>query len=152
MSEPWWQQPLDQLSTQQWEALCDGCGLCCLNKMEDIDTGEVYFSRVACELLTIEAAQCADYANRQKKVADCLDLRTIPRDQYRWLPPTCSYRLRHEEKPLPAWHYLRSGDRQSVHRCGRSVCHFALSEADGYAVDDHLLFRLEDVLGNGEAE
>ncbi|SUO95464.1 YcgN family cysteine cluster protein [Suttonella ornithocola] len=148
----WWHQPLDALTPEQWEALCDGCGLCCLNKMEDIDTGEVYFSRVACRLLDIESASCQDYPNRQKKVSDCLNLRDIPREDYRWLPPSCAYRLRYENKPLPPWHHLETGDKQTVHRCGRSVCHFALSERDGYAIDDYLLFRLEDALGDGNIE
>ena len=147
MADAWWQQPLDALTDAQWEALCDGCGLCCLNKMEDVDTGEVYFSRVACTLLDVEAACCSDYPNRQQKIADCLNLRDLPRDQFGWLPESCAYRLRHEGKPLPRWHYLISGDRQTVHRCGRSVCHFALSEREGHAVDDYLLFRLEDILG-----
>ncbi|UJF24778.1 YcgN family cysteine cluster protein [Suttonella sp. R2A3] len=150
MSEtPWWHKALDDLTDQEWEALCDGCGLCCLNKMEDIDTGEVYFSRVACPLLDIEAARCSDYAHRAEKVPDCLNLRDLPRKDFGWLPPSCAYRLRHEGKPLPRWHYLISGDRQTVHRGGRSVCHFALSEEDGHAIDDHLLFRLEDILGSG---
>lgn len=153
MSNVWWRhKPLDELTATEWEALCDGCGLCCLNKMEDIDTGEVYFSRVACGLLDITSAKCSDYPNRQKKVTDCLSLRDMPREDYRWLPPSCSYRLRHEGKPLPSWHPLETGNRETVHRCGRSVCHFALSENDGYAIDDFLLFSLEDALGNGNVE
>lgn len=146
-ASPWWHKPLDALSEQQWEALCDGCGLCCLNKMEDIDTGEIYFSRVACQLLDIEAGGCSDYHCRQQKVSDCINLRDLPREDFGWLPPSCAYRLRHEGKPLPKWHYLECGDRQMVHRCGRSVRHFALSEAAGHQIDDHLLLRLEDILG-----
>lgn len=149
----WWNtQPLDALSTKQWEALCDGCGLCCLNKMEDIDTGEVYFSRVACALLEIKKSCCGDYANRAQKVADCLNLREIAREDFRWLPPSCAYRLRSENKSLPSWHYLVCGDKNRVHQFGRSVRHFALSERDGYAIDDYLLFSLEDILGEGECE
>lgn len=149
MDKNWWNnKPLDALSSEEWEALCDRCGLCCLNKMEDIDTGDVYFSRVACRLLDIEKACCSDYPQRQKKVHDCLSLSKIKRKHFRWLPPTCAYRLRHEGKALPKWHYLESGDRDLVHRMQRSVCHFALSEGDGYAVDDHLLFSLEDILGH----
>lgn len=147
MNDKWWQKPLKELSKEEWEALCDGCGLCCLNKMEDIDTGDVYFSRVACQLLDIKRACCQDYCNRQQVVPDCLNLADLPDAQFSWLPPSCSYRLRHEGKDLPDWHYLITGDKNSVHERGRSVCHFALSEKDGYAIDDHLLFRLEDVLG-----
>lgn len=139
---PWWHKPLDELTRAQWEALCDGCGLCCLNKMEDIDTGEVFFSRVACPLLDIEAARCKDYHCRQQKIADCIDLSELPRKDFGWLPPSCAYRLRHEGRSLPRWHYLICGDRNAVHRAGRSVRHFALSEADGYAIDDYLLWRL----------
>lgn len=146
----WWQQPLDLLSDQQWEALCDGCGLCCLNKLEDIDTGEVYFSRVACKLLDIKKGTCSNYACRQKIVPDCLSLREMAREDFHWLPPSCAYRLCHEGKPLPAWHYLCCGDKQAVHRQLRSVRHFALSEADGYDIDEHLLWCLEDILGKGE--
>lgn len=149
MSEAtFWQKPLDALSDAEWEALCDGCGLCCLNKMEDEDTGEVYFSRVACALLDVKQGCCSDYANRAHKVPDCINLRDLPREQFSWLPPSCSYRLRAENKPLPTWHYLRSGSRQTVHQCRRSVCHFALSERDGYAIDEYLLWRLEEILGS----
>lgn len=148
---PWWHKPLDALTDEQWEALCDGCGLCCLNKMEDIDTGEVYFSRVACKLLDIEAASCSDYHCRQRKVPDCINLRDLSRDDFDWLPPSCAYRLRHEGKPLRQWHYLECGDRQMVHRRGRSVCHFALSEADGHEIDDYLMLRLEDILGRDDS-
>lgn len=118
--------------------------------MEDIDTGEVYFSRVACKLLDIKKGCCSNYVCRQKIIADCLSLREMAREDFRWLPPSCAYRLCHEKKPLPSWHYLVCGDRQAVHRHLRSVCHFALSEADGYRIDDHLLLCLEDILGEGE--
>lgn len=147
----WWLQPLDRLSDKQWEALCDGCGLCCLNKMEDIDTGEVYFSRVACKLLDLHSGFCSDYLCRQLRVPDCLSLREMSRQEFHWLPPSCAYRLRHEKKPLPSWHYLVCGDKREVHRRYRSVRHFALSEADGHAIDDYLLYRLEDVLGEQES-
>ena len=120
--------------------------------MEDIDTGEVYFSRVACKLLDIKTGRCRDYPCRQQHIPDCLSLREMKRHEYSWLPPTCAYRLRAEGKNLPPWHYLNCGDRQEVHRRYRSVQHFALSEADGHAIDDHLLYRLEDILGEGDQE
>ncbi len=150
MNLPWWHKPLDKLSSTEWEALCDGCGLCCLNKMEDIDTGEVYFSRVACRLLDINAACCGNYAQRADKIADCLNLREINREDFRWLPPSCAYRLRAENQPLRPWHYLICGDKNRIHQLCRSVRHFALSEREGYAIDDFLLFSLEEILGEEE--
>lgn len=146
----WWDKPLDDLNEKEWEALCDGCGLCCLNKIEDIDTGEIFFSRVACKLLDIESARCSDYACRQQRVPDCLSLRAMERKDYRFLPPSCSYRLRHEDKSLPKWHPLLTQTQESVKICGRSVSHFALSERDGHAIEDYLIYPLENVLGNSD--
>lgn len=148
----WWEKPLDALDAHEWEALCDGCALCCLHKVEEIDSAQVYFSRVACRLLDIASARCKAYPQRRKKVRNCLDLRVTARRHFSWLPPSCSYRLRHEGKSLPRWHPLVSGDRRVVHGSRRSVCHFALSEGDGHAFDDHLLSSLEDVLENGETK
>ena len=102
-----WEKPLASLTRDQWEALCDGCGKCCLNKLEDEDTGAVALTRVACRLLDDATCRCAHYESRKKFVPDCIQLtaETIEQHMY-WLPATCAYRLRHEGQPLPEWHPL----------------------------------------------
>jgi uncharacterized cysteine cluster protein YcgN (CxxCxxCC family) len=117
-----WDLPLTALTPPEWEALCDGCGKCCLNKLEDEDTGEVAFTRVACRLLDGESCRCAQYPIRKQFVPECVVLtpKTIARVAY-WLPSTCAYKLLHEGAPLPAWHPLLTGDPESVHAAGQSV-------------------------------
>lgn len=146
---PWWMQALDSLNATQWEALCDGCGLCCLYKFEEETSGKVYFSRVACRLLDLNSGACSDYPHRRLEVSDCISLALMPQEQRSWLPPTCAYRLRAENKPLPEWHYLICGDRTEVHRRHCSVCHFAISEAreDAPQPEDYVLESLSAVLG-----
>ncbi|MCF6444102.1 YcgN family cysteine cluster protein [Nereida sp. MMG025] len=117
-----WEKPLTSLTRDQWEALCDGCGKCCLNKLEDEDTGRVALTRVACRLLDGETCRCGQYDIRHQFVPECIVLtpQTIEEHMY-WLPQTCAYRLRHEGKPLFDWHPLISGTAQSVHDAGVSV-------------------------------
>lgn len=117
-----WDLPLTALTPPEWEALCDGCGKCCLNKLEDEDTGEVAFTRVACRLLDGESCRCAQYPIRKQFVPECVVLtpKTIAKVAY-WLPSTCAYKLLHEGAPLPAWHPLLTGDPESVHAAGQSV-------------------------------
>ena len=126
-----WEKPLSALNPDEWEALCDGCGKCCLNKLEDEDTGEVALTRVACRLLDDATCRCAHYDIRHQFVPDCIRLTaaTIPRHLY-WLPATCAYRLRHFGRPLPDWHPLISGQPDSVHRAGVSVRGLTVSEFD----------------------
>ena len=120
--KPFWQtKSLEEMSPAEWESLCDGCGRCCLIKLEDEDTGEVLHTDIGCTLLDGYACRCRDYPRRQKKVPDCVRLtpeavRTIP-----WLPPTCAYRLVRDGQPLYPWHPLVSGSRSSVHESGMSV-------------------------------
>ncbi len=118
----WETVPLDRMNTAEWEALCDGCGKCCLNKLEDADTGEVWFTRVACRLLDGETCRCGHYENRRQFVPECVFLtpKTLPEVAY-WLPATCAYKLLHDGQPLADWHPLVSGDPDSVHRAGISV-------------------------------
>jgi uncharacterized cysteine cluster protein YcgN (CxxCxxCC family) len=118
---PFWEKPLGELTRPQWEKLCDGCGRCCLIKLEDEDTGEIHHTSVACKLLDQSSCRCGDYAGRKKIVPDCVRLTLEKLTKIRWLPPTCAYRLRFEGKPLPAWHPLLSGDPDSVRRAGVSA-------------------------------
>jgi uncharacterized cysteine cluster protein YcgN (CxxCxxCC family) len=140
----WREKSLAEMSGDEWESLCDGCGKCCLHKIEDEDTGEIFFSRVACGLLDIRACRCTRYAERVRLVADCLELRE-GFTEFHWLPSTCAYRLLAQGRDLPSWHPLLTGDAESVHRAGVSVRAFALSE---HEVEDpyepiHILEWLE---------
>ncbi|MFP4274450.1 MAG: YcgN family cysteine cluster protein [Paracoccaceae bacterium] len=118
----WEHTPLDRMTPAQWEALCDGCGKCCLNKLEDEETGEVALTRVACRLFDDSTCRCGQYETRHQFVPDCIVLTpaTIPLHLY-WLPQTCAYRLIHEGRPLHDWHPLISGDPGTVHAAGVSV-------------------------------
>ena len=127
----WERKPLDKMSQKEWEALCDGCGKCCLNKLEDEDSGEVALTRVACRLLDDETCRCAHYENRHHFVPDCLVLRPDNLDLHAyWLPQTCAYHLLWLGKPLPEWHPLITGTQQSVHDAGISVSGMTVSEFD----------------------
>jgi uncharacterized cysteine cluster protein YcgN (CxxCxxCC family) len=122
MAAPFWKTvPLEAMTPSQWESLCDGCGKCCMAKLEDEDTGDIYFTSVACRLFDAAACRCEDYANRFRRVPDCLKLtpgnvRTLP-----WLPSTCAYRLVAEGEDLYWWHHLVSGSRRTVHEAGISM-------------------------------
>ena len=142
MRPRFWEQPLESLDREEWEALCDGCGKCCLNKIEYEDTGEVAFTRVACRLLDGESCRCTSYANRHDYVPDCVVLTPERlKDIAWWLPSTCAYRLRAEGKPLYDWHHLICGDPQAVHRAGASVQGWTVSETTVSEDDweDHII-------------
>ena len=129
MSDPFWKSvPLDKMNTRQWESLCDGCAKCCLLKLEDEDTGEIAYTKLHCKLLDAGSCQCSDYANRKKKVPDCVKLTPAGIDDLPWMPRTCAYRLIHEGKDLPDWHHLVCGDRERVHETGNSVRGRTVSE------------------------
>lgn len=122
MVEPFWQtKTLAELSRTEWESLCDGCGKCCLAKMQDEDTDEIYWTSVGCRLLDSAACSCTDYANRHKIVGDCVALTPENVPTIAWLPQTCAYRLRAEGRELYWWHHLVSGSRETVHEAGISV-------------------------------
>ncbi|WP_425442998.1 YcgN family cysteine cluster protein [Sphingomonas guangdongensis] len=125
----------------QWEALCDGCGKCCLHKLEDEETGELLATNVACRLLDRRQAQCADYRHRHAYVAECVRLTPRLVRTLEWLPSTCAYRLLDEGKPLPAWHYLVSGDRDAVHAAGQSTRGWTVSEDDAGDLEHHIVDR-----------
>jgi hypothetical protein len=141
LSGPFWEKPLAQLSRAEWEALCDGCGKCCLHKVEDEDTGRVYPTNVACKLLDRESCRCSNYRQRKAFVPDCVRLTTEKLERYQWLPRTCAYRLRAAGEPLPEWHYLLTGDPESVHRAGASVRGWTISEDIAGPIEQHLVDR-----------
>ncbi|MEM6896728.1 MAG: YcgN family cysteine cluster protein [Pseudomonadota bacterium] len=125
----WERVPLENMTDREWEALCDGCGKCCLNKLEDPDTGEVALTRVACRLLDNESCSCAQYDIRHHFVPQCIRMTpaTIPMHAY-WLPKTCAYKRLHEGHPIPDWHPLITGDPNSVHEAGASAQGWTIPE------------------------
>lgn len=114
-------KPLYAMTTQEWESLCDGCGLCCQIRIEDEDTGDTALSNIACRLLCLETNRCSDYANRQQRVADCVKVTCNNIHELDWLPHSCAYRLVAHGHPLPEWHHLICGDRERVHTEGPSM-------------------------------
>ena len=127
----WERKPLARMSQKEWESLCDGCGKCCLNKLEDEDSGAVALTRIACRLLEDSSCRCAHYDNRHQFVPDCIVLKPDNLDSHAyWMPESCAYRLLWEGKPLYDWHPLISGSAQSVHDAGVSVQGWTLSEFD----------------------
>ena len=137
--DKFWERPLASLSTEEWEALCDGCGRCCLHKVEDEDTGRIYHTNVACRLLDLTSARCKDYRHRKAQVPDCVRLTQGNISAVPWLPATCAYRLRADGQPLPQWHYLVCGDRDAVHQAGVSVAGRAISETIAGPIEQHII-------------
>jgi uncharacterized cysteine cluster protein YcgN (CxxCxxCC family) len=127
--EPFWKRKrLGEMTPEEWESLCDGCGRCCLLKLEDDDTEEVVYTRIACKLLDIGSCRCGSYETRHQKVPDCVRLTPESAGTLEWLPPSCAYRLVANGEDLAWWHPLVSGDPETVHQAGISVRDFAISE------------------------
>jgi len=143
MNHFWRHTPLDRLSADQWEALCDGCGRCCLQKLRNPTTGKIYYTWVACEVLDVHTCRCSQYHRRHTLVHDCQELTPANILELRWLPRTCAYRLVAENKELPSWHPLISGDPQSVHTAGISVRQLAISEQHVHP-DDFENYRIKE--------
>lgn len=147
----WKRKTLDEMTVAEWESLCDGCARCCLNKLEDWDTGEIAWTNIACRLLDGETCRCRDYPNRHEHVADCIGLTPETVRRLTWLPPTCGYRLIDERRDLYWWHPLVSGDPQTVHEAGISVRGRTVPE-EGIAVEDYEDYLVEWPVAEGSRE
>ena len=138
--KPFWETiPLNRMSRAQWESLCDGCGKCCVHKLEDDETGQLFPTNVACRLLDPRTAQCKDYPNRKAHVPECVRLTPAKLDTIDWLPSSCGYLRVHRGQGLADWHPLVSGDPNSVHRAGISVRGKTVSEDDVGDLENHIL-------------
>ena len=148
MAGPFWKtKTLEEMNAAEWESLCDGCGKCCLSKLEDEDTGEIYFTSVGCRLFNAKTCRCRDYENRFAQVPDCVGLTPENVRTIAWLPSTCAYRLVAEGRDLFPWHPLISGDKNSVHKAGISARgRVTASEADMQEPEDYFEHMLDGEL------
>ncbi|SPP31175.1 hypothetical protein ARAF_0288 [Arsenophonus endosymbiont of Aleurodicus floccissimus] len=143
MSQSFWQRKtLEQMTDEEWESLCDGCGKCCMHKLLDADTDEIYFTNVACDQLDLKIYQCKNYVERFRYEPDCIKLTRDNLTTFRWLPNTCAYRLIAEGKPLPAWHPLKTGSKLAMHQAKISVRHIAVREIEVMDWEDHIINTL----------
>jgi uncharacterized protein len=143
---PFWEtKTLRQMTAAEWESLCDGCGLCCLVRLQDEATGEVVPTRLHCRLFNPDTCRCTDYANRVRQVPDCVKLTPGNIDELYWMPRSCAYRRLNEGKPLPRWHPLVTGDPQSVHAAGVSVRGKTVSELALEDIEDAVDFEAPDL-------
>ena len=126
----WEHKTLSEMTDSEWEALCDGCGQCCLHKLINDETDEVFYTRVACRLLDADTVRCSRYATRRDEVEDCLDVRRMTAEEIRWMPKTCAYRRLAEGLPLPEWHPLLCDDPSAMVTAGVSVAGRVISERE----------------------
>lgn len=145
MSErPFWEsKSLREMTTEEWESLCDGCTKCCHYRLEDEDTRAIYFTNVYCRLLDPDTGLCTDYVNRSRRVPDCVTITPEVLEDPYWLPASCAYRRLAEGKSLPSWHPLISGDPDSVVKAGQRVCNRTINEDDAGPLESHLVDWIE---------
>ena len=137
MTEPFWRtKPLSAMSVAEWESLCDGCGRCCLVKLEDEDTGTIHSTDIACRLFDAETCRCKDYPRRSERVPDCVTLTPETVASLTWLPVTCAYRLLARGEDLPWWHPLVSGRAETVIEAKISVRGRTCGSEDDYTLDE----------------
>ncbi|MGZ8164006.1 MAG: YcgN family cysteine cluster protein [Methylobacter sp.] len=139
----WKTKKLHDMTAQEWESLCDGCGKCCLHKLEDEDTGEIFFTSVVCDLIDLKTCRCTRYSERTRLVPECLDLKQHDFAEFNWLPATCAYRLLSDGKELPVWHPLVSGSAESVKEAGVSISSYAMKESEIDDLEDHIIEWLD---------
>jgi uncharacterized cysteine cluster protein YcgN (CxxCxxCC family) len=138
--EPFWETTsLTHMNRTQWELLCDGCAKCCMQKLEDVETRELFYTNVVCQLLDLDTCRCRDYPNRSRRVPSCITLTLKDLEDPYWLPTTCAYRLLAEGRPLPPWHPLVSGDPDSVEAAGHSVRGRVIPETEADDLALHLI-------------
>ncbi len=138
--KPFWKtSSLSEMSREQWESLCDGCAKCCLQKLEDEDTREIYYTNIVCDLLDLENCRCSHYSDRSVLVPTCVTLSMTDLQDPYWLPPTCAYRLLAEGKELPPWHPLVSGSKITVETSGNSIYGKVVRESDADEWEFHLI-------------
>lgn len=139
MERFWETKSLAEMSTAEWESLCDNCGKCCLIKLEDEDSGEIVFTSAVCDLIDLDTCRCTRYSERCTLVPECIDLKQHDFAEYNWLPTTCAYRLLTDGKPLPDWHPLLSGNPESVKDAGVSIASYAIKESQVEDFEDHVI-------------
>jgi uncharacterized cysteine cluster protein YcgN (CxxCxxCC family) len=137
---PFWKTtPLAHMTRPQWESLCDGCAKCCLQKLEDVDTREIFFTNVVCDLLDLKTCRCTDYPNRSVRVPSCVTLTVKDLQDPYWLPDTCAYRLLAQGEDLPEWHPLVSGDPDTIVLSGHTVRGRVVPESEADDLEMHLI-------------
>jgi uncharacterized cysteine cluster protein YcgN (CxxCxxCC family) len=140
---PFWEEKtLEEMTREEWEMLCDGCGKCCLHKIDDMSSGDILYTRVACQFLDVKTCRCRHYTRRTELISDCVDLTPEMVNHITWLPASCAYRRIQEGRALAWWHPLVSGTRDTVWSAGVSVCDWAvpekyihLDELEAYIID-----------------
>jgi uncharacterized cysteine cluster protein YcgN (CxxCxxCC family) len=135
----WETKKLAEMTPKEWESICDGCAKCCLNKLEDEQSGEIFFTSVVCELIDLESCRCTQYQKRTVLVPECIDLTQHDFSEYTWLPDTCAYKRLNDGKTLPSWHPLITGNPDSVFNVGASIRSFAIKESQADDLENHII-------------
>jgi len=142
--KPFWEEKkLSEMSHSEWESLCDSCGKCCLHKLEDEDTGEIFYTSVVCDLIDLDSCTCTHYSERTHLVPDCLNLKQHNFSDYNWLPTTCAYKLLAAGEKLPDWHPLITNSKEPVHDSGVSIRSYAMKESQIDSIEEHIIQWLD---------